>query len=67
MAKLTEAELDAWADYWSRYFDGVLSGARYRRAEESRSRQAAFQEKQEENEDELERRRWERFQRTRAM
>lgn len=39
MAKLTEAELDAWADAWHAYFDGVLS--RRRRAKSAS--QAAFE------------------------
>ena len=65
--KLTATELDAMADYWSRYFQFVLDRDRQRRSEEAEARLAEFAAKREENEAELQRRRQRRWERERAI
>lgn len=66
MPKLSAAQLDAWANYWSRYFQDVLDRHRRRKAKESLAAIEAFEQQQRENECEAERRRVERWRRSRA-
>lgn len=65
--KLTATELDAMADYWSRYFQAVIDINRQRRSEEDQARLTEFEAKREENEAELQRRRQQRWERERAI
>lgn len=67
MDKLTATELDAMADYWSRYFQAVIDRNRQRRSEEDQALRAEFEAKQEENEAEFKRRRQQRWERERAV
>lgn len=65
--KLTATELDAMADYWSRYFQFVLDRSREQRVADQQARRDAFDSKREENEAELQRRRQRRWELERAI